>query len=83
MFRRRLLRGLISPAPRSATELIETATVISEITTVPTSEDLGSSNPLTTPKPDILFGLVRHSFIEVCQVLFGEWQHNGQLLSEP
>jgi hypothetical protein len=61
----------------------ETATVISETTAVSTVEDHDPSNALTTPKPDILLGLARHSFTEVHQVLLGEWQDNGQLLSEP
>jgi len=70
-------------SPPSPTEPSENATVISEITAVSTIEDLDSSNPLTTPKPDILVGLARHSFTEVHQVLLGEWQDNGRLVSEP
>ncbi|KAF2844081.1 hypothetical protein T440DRAFT_410872, partial [Plenodomus tracheiphilus IPT5] len=42
-----------------------------------------SNNPLTTPRPDILVGLAWHSFTELHQVLLGEWQDNGHLLSEP
>ncbi|KAH3938549.1 hypothetical protein HBH98_247030 [Parastagonospora nodorum] len=66
-----------------STEPSEIATVISETTAVSTIEDHDPSNALTTPKPDILLGLARHSFTEVHQVLLGEWQDNGQLLSEP
>jgi hypothetical protein len=67
----------------SPTEPSETATEISETTAVSMIEDPDLGNPLTTPKPDIVVGLARHSFTEVHQVLLGEWQDNGQLLSEP
>ncbi|KAF1937276.1 hypothetical protein EJ02DRAFT_458848 [Clathrospora elynae] len=73
--------NLANPTP--ATDPSESTTTASEITAISTAEEFDSSNPLMTPKPDIIVGLARHSFTEVHQVLLGEWQDNGQLLSEP
>ncbi|KAL1643205.1 hypothetical protein SLS61_009354 [Didymella pomorum] len=67
----------------TSTERSETATETSEITAVSSIEDSDLSNPLTTPKPDIVVGLARRSFSEVHQVLLGEWQDKAKLLSEP
>ncbi|KAF3029143.1 hypothetical protein E8E12_000455 [Didymella heteroderae] len=83
--------GIPATAPTSfdltgrftSTEPSETTTETSETTAVSTIEDPDSSNPLTTPKPDIVVGLARRSFSEVHQVLLGEWQDKAKLLSEP
>jgi hypothetical protein len=70
-------------SPPSLTKPSEIATTTSETTAVSAIEDPDLNNLLMTPKPDILVGLAQHSFTEVHQVLLGEWQENGQLLSEP
>lgn len=97
--RPRLLRDLLSLAtPRLSagaftnlnitrreppTEPSATATETSETTGLSTTEDSDPSNPLMTPKPDIVLGLARRSFTEVHQLLLGELQDDGQLLSDP